>query len=169
MARSSCFRSWLSLKFKIFFYKVKRFWNWFLLLSVLLFCVFIIVSQSAPLSLPVNANLYANVGLLTRIIKLTKGTCNYKNAVVFHFLEIEWKKKFCRIWPVSPFRHFWSGFGVSDLIYNLTSICEIDVICVQPGGANSVFNKGEYIIEGYWLRKSLQGTEKRKLNVLQSL
>ena len=48
------------------------------------------------------------------------------------------EKKFCRIWPVSPFRHFWPGFGVSDLIYNPTSICEIDVICVQPGGRGRI-------------------------------
>ena len=54
------------------------------------------------------------------------------------------EKTVSRIWPgvlffilgmvlaiLARFRLSWPGFGIPDPSYNLT-ICEIDVICVQP-------------------------------------
>ena len=48
------------------------------------------------LSLGSRGNLYANVGLLTRIIMncLTVRE-NDKTSIVFHFLEIERRQRFC--------------------------------------------------------------------------
>ena len=40
------------------------------------------------------------------------------------------EKTVSRIWPVSPFLHFWRGFGLFHFLHNL-EIGEIDGICVH--------------------------------------